>query len=162
MEAQKKLLKQVVNVIIAIQGQHVTEGVPDTQKGKILYTNCHEYVKSDRFNIDFRKELLDRREFFLSKFDLSLAISNDMKSKLLETEFPLNEGDTVSSSDAEQIWRTFSEIKAFIRNECLPKYKTYLKTPKSGNYTDDDTLKDIMKEVAIKQIVDNKTKVKYL
>jgi hypothetical protein len=160
----KKLMKQMTYVIIATQGQQITEGPPDKEKGKMLYSRCHQYVKEGRFAVDFKDELSSKQDFFKDHnyFDLSLAAGAAacIKAKLLQEEFPLSEDATsIADEDGEKLWKVFSEIKTFSRNECLPKYKEYLRRAQSGNYTDEETLLEIIKESVWKNIAENKIKV---
>ena len=161
----KILLKQIVHVVITTQGHLVTEGQADREKGKLLYSNCHNYVKNSRFLIDYSGEIESRQDFFQENGYMDLAVATSaaavIRAKLLEEEFPLDFDLSVSDDQGDKIWKTFQEIKTYCRNECAPKYKEYQRRAKSGNYTDSETLKEIIKESICKQIADNKTKVNF-
>ena len=160
----KKLMKQIAYVVIATQGQQITEGAADKEKGKLLYSKCHQYIKNARVNIDYAAEIESREEFFQDNLTIDLSVLRSAaavtKNKLLEEEFPLASDTPVTDDQGDKIWKIFQEIKSYCRNEFAPKYKEYQRRAKSGNYTDGETLLEIIKESVCKQISENKAKVK--
>lgn len=151
------LLDCVNAVILLTVGNIITEDKATRDKEGLMYYQVRNYISDDRFNIDFRDEIIKRTDFFQPHFRLE-PINNEIKQALL-TKYPINPEPSVK--DVENCWTMFKKYQSWSHNFAGPIYKKeYLDKYKSGSYSDVAILTDhIWQKHVLKNIKDNAIKV---
>jgi len=148
----------VDDCILTIVGNEITEGPQLTTATlhKKMYHDVRKYINENRFNSDFRAEIIKRKNTFYNfVFE---PIDAAMKERLL-ARYP---EQLPKEAVLQKLWNRFKAIQSAIRNNLLPKYKTdyFSKSTPSGTYTgDEEVLSKIWMRVRKEEILHNSTQV---
>jgi hypothetical protein len=146
-------IDQLKSVIIACAGNDMTEN-SNPDRGYLMQINnkCIEYLTQGRFNIDFRNEIIKRKDLLQSHITI-LPIDQAVKEKLL-LYFPPNPTESFLT---KEILATFKSVKANCRNDWGATYHRANKIEHSGEYDDTELLRSILKK-SIEDIIDGNFK----
>lgn len=116
---QKKFLDQAEIVMIGMAGDFVhTEHSATKDVVSINYARFYEYtsMNSNRFNRDFKDEILKRKTAFLPHMHVKEL--DDQMFTDLRTRYKAP--DQASRKEKEEVWDKVQELKKFSRNEAGP------------------------------------------
>ena len=150
-----RYVQQLKNLIVAVGGDNLTcQTAPDRDHITIFYTQCFDFVGSNRLNVEFKEQIELRKEVFQPWFKLE-PISAEMKRVLQEM---FTDPSDTAFKTKEALWNKYKNLKSFCRGEAGASYKSKTKKLKSGTYDDLDALKEIQKVSVIKSINENQKK----
>ena len=140
---QKNFLDQAEIVMIGMAGDFVhTEhsATKDVVSINYQYARFYVYMNSNRFNRDFKDEILKRKTAFLPHMHVKEL--DDQMFTDLRTRYKAP--DQASRKEKEEVWDKVQELKKFSRNEAGAFYEKEKKKVPSGTYNDEGILKDII------------------
>ena len=143
--------EQVRGIIIAIAGNSTTVGKSgDKEVAHLFYHELQSYLKSKRFNTDFKDELIRRKNDFQPRFFVEPL--DDFMERQLSVMFPVD----MESHKIHKLWKEFGEIKTNCRTDWGPLYqRSWLDVAKSGDYNDLEVLQEILRKSVIERINEN-------
>ena len=122
---------------------------PDRAYGRQIHNKAIEYIRAGRFNIDFREDIIKRRDLLQDKITI-LPIDDAVKEKLLNVfSFP------PSDSDIDNTLSKFASCKTKCRNEWGAEYWKGIAVEHSGDYDDENLIKSILRKTIVDKIDDN-------
>jgi hypothetical protein len=127
---KQTFISQLVDTILVVAGNEMTtENDPDRDYQAIFYANAVEYVKANRFNVDFGSEIEKRRHLLQPMMTLE-PIDDTVKVEIMKT---LTSTDTAGTSKLiKTLFARFQGIKSDSRNIFGPPYTQAKKLHKSG------------------------------